>query len=132
MDDAADILYKGPWLTVRAMTLSGEERPGKEWFESLDARGRGQFLAACRTLESALSMKRPTAGRTEKVKNSSEGVHELRVTKAGSTPPHLRAFYIREDRTIWVACGIKKQKNKLTRREIDQADRITADWRGTR
>ena len=127
-----DVLYAGSWLTVRAITLPGADRPAASWYESLDKRGRGQFLAACRVLESALSMNRPPGGRAEKVKQSAHGITELRVTKAGGTPPHLRAFYVREGRTLWLACGFTKQKNKLTSGDIDQADRIVAEWRQTR
>lgn len=61
MTDAADILYQGSWLTVRAITLPGGEQPASDWHMSLDKRGRGQFLAACRALETALSAGRPPA-----------------------------------------------------------------------
>lgn len=132
MPDAADILYQGSWLTVRAITLPGGGRPATDWHTSLDKRGRGQFLAACRALETALSAGRPPAGRAEKVKGSSEGVWEFRVTKKGSTPPHLRAFFVREQRTLWVASGITKQKNKLQSGDIARADSIVAKWRQTR
>lgn len=41
-----DILYRGPWLTVRAMNLPGGRQPARDWYEKLDKKGKGQFIAA--------------------------------------------------------------------------------------
>lgn len=129
---AGDILYRGGWLTARAITLPGGDRPAKRWHDSLDKRGKGQVAAAFATLEASLSSGRPPAGRMRKVTTSTQGVSEVRVTKAGGTPPHLRAFVVREDRTLWVATGITKTSNRLDPRDIADADGIVKVWRGER
>jgi hypothetical protein len=126
---ATDVLYQGTWLTARAITLPGGDRPALAWVESLEGKGLGQWNAALAVVETSLSSSRPTAGRTEVIGTSAEGISELRVTKAGSTPPHLRAFFVREGRTLWFATGITKTKNKLSSREIKAADAIVAEWR---
>lgn len=84
------------------------------------------------TVESTLSSGRPPAGRLSKVINSEQGLLELRVTKKGSTPPHLRVFVVRDRRTLWVATGITKTSNELDRRDIGAADGVTEEWRGNR
>lgn len=117
-------------MVARSIRLSNGSMPAKEWVESLDNRGQGQFVAAMRTLENSLRSGRPPAGRASKVRNSSEGVWELRVTKQGGTPPHLRAFFVREGRTLWLAMGITKTQNRLEQRDIDEADRIVAERKG--
>lgn len=127
----ADVLYRGEWLTVRAIRRPNRRMPAREWLDRLDSRGRGQFLAAAHAIETSLRSGRPPAGRAQQIKNSSEGIWELRVTKQGSTPPHLRAFYVRNGRTLWVATGITKKQNRLQQRDIDEADRIVAEWRSS-
>ena len=127
-----DTLYQGPWLTVRAMTLPGGRRPAKEWHDSLDKRGKGQFAAAFATLEASLSSGRPPAGRMSRVTTSAQGLSEVRVTKAGGTPPHLRVFAVREGRTLWLATGITKTSNRLDPRDIAEADGIVGTWREER
>jgi putative component of toxin-antitoxin plasmid stabilization module len=62
------------------------------------------------------------------VKGSKIGLWELRVTNKGSTPPHLRVFYLRRGRTIWVASGITKQKNSLSPADIRTAESIAREW----
>jgi hypothetical protein len=123
-----DVLYEGAWLTVRAMRRRNGTMPSKEWLDNLDHRGKGQFLAAAQIMETTLSSGRPPAGRAEQVRRSNVGLWELRVTRAGGTPPHLRAFYLRRERTIWMATGITKQQNDLTNRDIQAADAIAAEW----
>jgi putative component of toxin-antitoxin plasmid stabilization module len=66
------------------------------------------------------------------VKNSPQGIWELRVTPAGGTPPHLRLFYVREGQTLWAALGMTKKSNKLEASDVSAADRIVADWRKER
>lgn len=131
-DEADDILYKGEWLTVRAITRPGGDCPAGEWFLSLDGKGKGQFLAAAKVLETSLRSKRPPAGRAGAITNSTEGLWELRITKKGGKPPHLRAFYVREGQVLWIATGITKKKNKLAARDIREADSIVAEWRSSR
>lgn len=127
--DADDDLYRGEWLRVRAMTLPNGKRPAKDWLAGLNDKGRGQFLSACEALQTSLRSGRPPAGRTEKVANSSEGLFELRVTKAGGSPPHLRAFFVRERQTLWVTHGFTKTSNKLKSSDIEHGESIARRWR---
>lgn len=125
-----DILFQGDWLTIRAMRRLNGSLPAREWFDGLDEQGQAKVLAAGKVLETTLRSGRPPAGRAGKVTNSKTGVWELKVTKPGSTPPHLRLFYLRKGRTLWAACGFTKQQNKLTAQEISTGDRIAEEWLG--
>jgi hypothetical protein len=127
-DVQEDCLYRGEWLTVRCMFRGGGGSPALDWFHGLEAKGKGQVIAACQVLETTLRSGRPPAGRAEHIPRSSTGLSELKVTKPGSTPPHLRAFFVRRGQTIWVADGITKQKNTLEPRDWSQAEGIAAAW----
>lgn len=85
-------------------------------------------MAAATIIETTLRSKRPPAGRAEKVIGSACGLWELKVTKPGSTPPHLRLLYLRRGRTLWAATGFTKQKNKLEPRDIDAGDAVAREW----
>ena len=122
------MLYKGDWLSVRAMTRTNGLQPALLWWEGLEKKGKGQFLAAVQVLETTLRSGRPPAGRAEKVRGSKNGLWELKVTKPGSKPPHLRAIYRLEGRVLWVAIGFSKQKNKLEQADVDQAENVTNEW----
>lgn len=127
-DEDDDILFQGDWLTIRAMRRPNGALLAKEWFDGLDEQGQAKVLAAGKILETTLRSGRPPAGRAEKVTTSRTGIWELKVTKPGSTPPHLRLFYLRKGRTLWAACGFTKQKNRLTAREVEAGDRIAEEW----
>lgn len=114
------------------MTKGNGRRPSKEWFDGLDDRSRGKFLAAVAILENTIASGRPPAGRASVITTSSEGLSELRVTKKGSNPPHLRVAYLRDKNTLWAAIGFTKQSNELKRKDIKKADSIAADWRLSR
>ncbi len=125
-----DVLFDGDWLTVRAMRLPNGSMPAKDWHDTeLGEKGTGQFLAACKVLETSFRSARPPAGRWETIPTSKHRLHELKVTKPGSTPPHLRALGFRDHQTVWLACGFTKTKNKLKKQEIEQGDSITSAWR---
>ena len=124
----SDVLHVGTWLTDRAMRRRNGAMPAKEWLHRLDDRGKARFLAAVTVLENTIRSGRPPAGRAEQVKGSKIGLWELRVTNKGSTPPHLRVFYLRRGRTIWVASGITKQKNSLSPADIRTAESIAREW----
>ena len=47
---------------------------------------------------------------------------------AVTRPPHLRAFFLRRQRTLWLAVGFTKQKNKLQAQEIAAGDNVAAEW----
>ncbi len=124
-----DDLFTGTWLRVRPMQLPGGSQPARVWLDGLPASQLARFLAVCQAVETSLRSNRPAAGRTEKVKNSSEGLIELKITKPGGTPPHLRAFYIRDGRALWVTHGFTKTTNKLRASDIAEGDSIAKRWR---
>ncbi|HXF36349.1 MAG TPA: hypothetical protein VNO17_04115 [Actinomycetota bacterium] len=103
--------------------------PAVEWWQSLDNRGKGQFLAAAKIVENTLQRGRPPAGRLDKVAGSKVGLLELRVTMSGATPPHLRLLVLRQGRTLWAAYGFTKQKNHLEKKELKLGERIAREWR---
>jgi hypothetical protein len=127
-EDEEDCIWRGDWLTVRAMRRSNGSLPGKEWADSLTNKGSGQLFAACQIMETTLRSNRPPAGRAEKVVNSINGLWELRVTKAGSTAPHLRLMFLRRGQTLWVADGFTKQKNRFTAAEIAASEAVASEW----
>ena len=123
------MLYEGDWLIVRAMRRKNGSLPAVEWYESLASKGVGQFLASAQVMETSVRSGRSAAGRSEKVRISRTGLYELKVTKPASTPPHLRALYIRVDKTLWVANGFTKQKNELEKSDVLLGDSIVEEWR---
>ncbi|MCU1622074.1 MAG: hypothetical protein JWL79_919 [Frankiales bacterium] len=127
-DEEEDCIWRGDWLTVRAMRRTNGSLPGKEWADGLSAKGTGQLMAACQIMETSLRSSRPPAGRAEKLGTSDNGLSELRVTKPGSTAPHLRLMFIRRGQTLWVADGFTKQKNRLTAAEIAASDSVASEW----
>jgi hypothetical protein len=107
--------------------------PAAEWYDDLEDKGLGQFIAACRILETSFQSGRSTGGRWEKVGSlSKQDLREFKVTKPGSTAPHLRCLGVRDGQTVWLAVGFTKQKNKLTRQEIASGDSVTKEWRAER
>lgn len=113
---------------MRAMRRRNGSLPAVEWWKDLKEKGKGQFLAAAKTIETTLRSGRPPAGRAEKVQISKQGLWELKVTKPGSTPPHLRVLYLREGRTLWAANGFTKKTNELTHQDVNLSDGITSEW----
>jgi hypothetical protein len=127
-DDEDDVLYRGSWLTVRAMRRRNGELPAKGWFDGLDKVGMGRFLARVGNVEVSWASGRPPGDAVGKVEASKCGLWELRVTPKGSTPPHHRALYLRRDNTMWIASGFTKTSNKLKTSDIDRGDAIAAEW----
>jgi len=102
--------------------------PAKDWYEGLDKRGKGQVAAAVGVLESTILRGRPPAGRAEKLNLSACGLWELKPTKPGGKPPHLRMMFLREGNVLWAAIGFSKQKNRLTAGEINAGDAAAREW----
>jgi hypothetical protein len=123
-----DLLYDGDWLEIRAMSRRNGDLPAKTWADGLDKKGKAQLMAAATVIETTLRSGRPPAGRAEKVVGSACGLWELKVTKPGSTPPHLRLLYLRDGQTLWAAVGFTKQKNKLAQSDIDAGGAVAREW----
>lgn len=128
MSGDADILYKGEWLTVRAMKRKNGKRPAREWFDNLDKQGKAKVLAAAQNVENSMRSGRPLGWRAAKVKISDEGLWELRVTPPGASPPHLRLLFKRVVQTLWVTSGFTKQKNVLEKNDVQLGDNIAREW----
>lgn len=126
----SDCIYDGSWLMVRGIIRPNGSSPALDWKDGLQEKGKGQLLAACQVMETTLRSGRPSAGRAEPIKNSKVSLCELKVTKPGSKPPHLRALYVRRGRTLWIADGLTKQKNTISASDCIQAESIVAEWVG--
>jgi phage-related protein len=102
--------------------------PAKVWVDGLDKKGYALFQVAAKITETNFASGRP-GDRAEKVKASSEGLWELKVTKPGSTPPHHRMLFVREGDTLWATHGFTKKSNELPQSEIDTGERIALEWK---
>lgn len=102
--------------------------PAKEWVDGLDKRGQALFQVAAKITETNFQSGRP-GDRAEKIKTSTAGLWELKVTKPGSTPPHHRMLFVREGDVLWASHGFTKKTNKLPQAEIDAGERIAAEWK---
>lgn len=131
MSDEADLLFRGDWLHIRAMRRRNGRCPAKEWVDGLGKKGTALFHVAATITETNIRSGRP-GDRAEKIKTSTEQLWELKVTKPGSSPPHLRILFVREGDTFWATHGFTKTKNRLPQSEIEEAERITAEWRAGR
>ncbi|MGH8910656.1 MAG: type II toxin-antitoxin system RelE/ParE family toxin [Egibacteraceae bacterium] len=132
-DEGDDVLDAGTsWLIVRFMRRCDGSMPAKEWFDGLTGKGRGQVLAALAVLDVGLSSGRSPAGRATKLQGSREKLHELRPTKKGGKPPHLRVLFVREGRAIWLAHGFTKRSNDLKARDLAAAETVAREWRAMR
>ncbi len=95
--------------------------PAHEFIESLDDVGKRDFLVAARILATTIATGRPPAGRSERIRGSSTGLYELRVTPRGRRGPHARLLYVRDGNAIRCARGVLKRE-RLARRDIQLAD----------
>jgi hypothetical protein len=95
--------------------------PAHEFVESLDDIGKRDFLVAARILATTIATGRPPAGRSERIRSSSTGLYELRITPRGRRGPHARLLYIRDGNAIRCARGVLKRE-RLARRDIQLAD----------
>lgn len=125
--DDDDVLYRGSWLTIRAVRKRNGRMPAKEWYENdLEVRDQTRFQAAARMFqEDLLSGRR--SGRMTTVTDSRHRLTEFRITPGGGRGPHLRMLGIIDGQTVWVAHGFKKQTNRMNRQDIDKADGVMDD-----
>src|SRR4051812_48765767 len=110
--DEGELLWQGEHFEIRAMRRRNGKYPAKEWLDGLDKPGKGRFVAAAAITETNLRTGRPGV-RAEKIKTSSEGLWELKVTQPGSTPPHHRMLFLRVGDVLWATHGFTKTSNKL-------------------
>jgi hypothetical protein len=115
-----------PLLTIEQLAFYAiETKPGQfpahEFVESLDDVGKRDLRIAGRVLATTLATGRPPAGRSERVRGSTTGLYELRVTPPGRRGPHARLLYLREGNAIRCVRGVLKRES-LRRRDIQLAD----------
>jgi phage-related protein len=123
-----DLLWRGERFEIRAMRRRNGSYPAKEWVDGLEKKGQALFLVAAKITETNFQSGRP-GDRAEKVKTSSAGLWELKVTKPGSAPPHHRMLFVRDGDVLWATHGFTKKTNKLPQAEIETGDRIAAEWK---
>jgi hypothetical protein len=123
-----DLLWRGERFEIRAMQRRNRSYPAKEWVDGLDKKGSALFQVAAKITETNFQTGRP-GDRAEKIKSSSAGLWELKVTKPGSTPPHHRLLFVRERDVHWATHGFTNTSNKLPQAEIETGDRIAAEWK---
>jgi phage-related protein len=127
-DESDDLLWQGDRFEIRAMKRQNGRYPARDWVDGLDKKGVALFYVAAKITETNFESGRP-GDRAEKVKTSSAGLWELKVTKPGSSPPHHRMLFVREGDTLWATRGFTKTTNKLPQAEIDTGERIAAEWK---
>lgn len=127
-EEDADIIYRASVFELRAMRRLNGELPARQWFDGLTKKGQGQVMAAVQVVETTLLAGRPPGGRAQKVVISTTGLWELKPTKPGGSPPHLRLLYLRRENVLWAAGGFSKQKNKLSSADVRACDEVTKEW----
>jgi hypothetical protein len=114
-------------LTFYAIETAPGQFPAHEFIENLDDVGKLHLRVAARILATTLATGRPPAGRSERVRGSTTGLYELRLTPPGRRGAHARLLYIREGNAIRCVRGVLKRE-RLRRRDIQLADHdINAD-----
>jgi hypothetical protein len=103
--------------------------PAEEFIERLDDVGKRHLRVAARTLATTLAAGRPPAGRSERIRGSTTGLFELRITPRARRGPHARLLYVREGNAIRCAGGVVKRE-RITRRDIKLADNSVRAGRG--
>jgi phage-related protein len=120
-------IYEGEYLYFQAIS-----KQVLEWLEEATDRERANLAVAATILENSIRTGRPPAGRSERVEGSSTGLYELRVTPPGHRGVQVRILYVREGRTILCARAVSKRQRKISRREIELAERTIKDYRARR
>lgn len=122
-----DLLYHGTFLQIRAMRRRNGTLPAKAWFDDLDPKDVVKLEVAAKMVETNLQLKRTVPGRLDML-DTDPRLLEIKVTRPGAGPPHLRMLGVRRENTLWIANGFSKQTNKLDARDIAEAVRITREW----
>jgi hypothetical protein len=102
--------------------------------DGLERADLAKFLAKVTRVDKYLESGVPTVETFSVVSTSRVSLVEFRITPKQGRAPHLRMlgvlYRVGRRATYWAASGFKKQKNQLTKREIDVAEGIAARWKG--
>jgi hypothetical protein len=118
-----------PILQLEGFTFHPISEQAAQYLAGLDERDWNRFVVAATILVASLCSGRPPAGRSELVRGTVRGLHELRLTMPGTPGPQKRILYIREARRILCVRGITKRQSALPRREVDAAARVVTGHR---
>jgi hypothetical protein len=131
LDD--DVLYEGRFLDVRAIREGGRF-PAKDWVDGLERADLAKFMAKVTRVDRYLESGVPTGETFGVVGSSTVGLVEFRITPKKGRAPHLwmlgLLYRVGRRADYWAAFGFKKQKNQLTKREMDVAEVVAARWKG--
>lgn len=94
----------------------------RDFVRNLSPADWARFAAQCRLLAEALETGTPPTGRTAKVKGSKR-LWELKLTSPGARGPQLRLLFTTEAGRILLLRGVDKRQARLSRHEIDLAQR---------
>ena len=129
------LLFKGRHLEVRAMS-QGTRMAAKDWLDELSVQDYAKFEARLYNIDKSFETGRPTVGAFESIKGSNPRLTEFRITRKGAKAPHLRMLGVFRRAGLggvfWAATGIKKQKDRLEKRDIQAAEAITERWQRNR
>jgi len=95
---------------------------------ALDGRGRVQFVSLARMMDRAHTSGFDFCGRITKIKGSSVGLLELRLTPRRGVSPHLRLFGVIHGDTVYLADGYVKKDRALDRGVVARCEQLIADW----
>jgi hypothetical protein len=130
---ADDVLFEGRFFSVRAIR-QGSRLPAKDWVDGLERADLAKFMAKVTRVDRYLESGVPTVETFGVVGASTVGLVEFRITPKKGKAPHLRMlgllYRVGRGVTYWAALGFKKQKNQLTKREIEVAEAMAARWKG--
>lgn len=117
-----DFIYRGDYLTIRAVQRRNGAMPAKEWFDSLEPRLQARVLSAARVLENSWRVGRPDPEKWSKVRGHDD-LWEFRAT-AKKAQPSLRLYGQRDGPTMWVAVGVAKKTQKTKRSDANLAIKV--------
>jgi hypothetical protein len=126
-----DFIHTTGQLTFLAIETAPGRFPAKRFLQSLGEDGWRDFCVAARVLATSLAIGRPPSGRARRIASSRTGLFELRITPCGRRGPHARMLYVCEHSTIWCVRGLVKRE-RLSRHQIDLAERAVRRWRSQR
>jgi len=115
-----EVVYRGREKRVVWTSDDSGRMHGKSYYEKLDHKERAKFRARFEHL-----------GNKGEIRNEEQFRHEVDGIYAIKIPRHrLLCFF--DLRDVVITHGLKKQKDKLHRKELDKARRIRSSYYGAR
>ena len=101
--------------------------PAQEFVDDLSERDLARFESAAAIVANNIRSGR-SGGRMDKVRTSTQGLLELKITPDGGTAPFYRMLVLRRGNVLWAAYVFKKQSNDLKAKDISRGDSVAARW----